>query len=476
MDNQPASDAGYVPVTYDGQENQPLLNRQPQQPKRGCTRGVLCKRCLAGTHENTRSRTTLRRVVIVLSLLWFFWAVKHWVYDKATWMDDDHCRHHLVPWNGPSMITSDTADSIEVAFDKGDITSAVEVLTRDDVSKPTVFIDAWVTKNYPEEKEQEAIKEKEMGNGGHHHGAIKGLEVEVTEVNRKLTIVLSSEDNTGRRGRRWPHNRKFCAKVDIKIIFPSTLRSYNRLIVTGVLLDLDVRGVSKIAFESILLRTTVGNIVLHDFETVGGGGVQAKNLDISSVTGSINIGSAIPVHGHGLSVTLESTVGSIKVNATTNPIFPGNGMATQELCHNLNFKTNTGSIEAIVRPGSGYEPAALEKEAVLGDVHFNGLSLVGHVATDVVLAPKQVLHQELSANMGSVQSTVSDNYLGSIDVRTDYGRASVAEAPNSASWIDYKESTKTVKVGHKSLQNGGKEEKGVMSLQSKYGGARLTFV
>ncbi|KAF9150708.1 hypothetical protein BG015_007478 [Linnemannia schmuckeri] len=478
MNNQQASDAVYVPVIYDEHENQPLLNRQPRQPKRGCTRGLLCKRCLAGTHENTRSRTILRRIVIVLSLLWFFWAVKHWVLDQAIWIDDNHCLHHLVPWNGPSTITSDTADSIEVAFDKGDITSAVEVLTRDDVSKLTVFIDAWVTKNYPEENEEEGIKEKEMGKSGHHHEAIKGLEVEVTEVGGKLTIVLSSEDNIGRRGRRWPHNKKFCAKVDIKIIFPSTLRSYNRLIVTGVLLDLDVRGVSKIAFDSILLRTTVGGIVLHDLETVGGaGGVQAKSLDISSVTGSIKIGSATPVHGHGLSVTLESTVGSIKVNATTNPISLGNGLVAQELRHNLNFKTNTGSIEAIVRPGSGYRSTALEKKGTTpGDLYFNGLSLVGHVATDVVLAPKQILHQELSANMGSVQSTISDNYLGSIDVRTDYGRASVTEVPNSASWIDYEESTKTVKVGHKSLQNGGKEEKGVMSLQSKHGGARLTFV
>ncbi|KAF9275794.1 hypothetical protein BGZ88_002125 [Linnemannia elongata] len=471
MSSQPASDAVYVPVTY-GQENQPLLNRQPQQPKRGCTRGVLCKRCVEGTHENTRRRTILRQAIIILSLLWFFWVVKHWVLDPVFWTDD-RCFHHLVPWNGPSTITSTTADSIEVSFDKGDITSEVEVLTWDDVSKPTVFIKAWVTKNYPEEED---VKEKEIGKGGHPHGAVKGLEVEVTEVDGRLTIVLASEDNTGRRGRHWPHNKKFCAKVEIKIVFPSTLRSYNRLIVSGVLQDVDVRGVSKIAFESIHLGAAVGNVVLHDLEAVGG--VQAKSLDIVTVTGNINIASAKPVEGHGLLVNLESTVGSIKVNATTNPILSEGGDRTaQELRHNLNLKTNTGIIEAIVRPGSGYQHvAALNKrETIVGDVYINGLSLVGRVETDVVLAPEQVLHQELSANMGSVQSIVSDNYLGSIDVRTDYGHAYVNTAPMSASWIDYQEMTKTVKVGYKVLKNGGKEGKGVVSLQSNYGSAQLTF-
>lgn len=322
---------------------------------------------------------------------------------------DDRCFYHLVPWNGPSTITSNTADSIEIAFGKGDITSEVEVLTRDDVRKPTVFIKAWVTKNYPEEEED--VKEKEVGKGGHPNEAVEGLEVEVTEVDGMLTIVLTSEDNTGRRGRRWPHNKKFCAKVDIKIAFPSTLRSYNRLIVSGVLQDLDVRGVSKIAFESIHLSSTVGNVVLHDLEAVGG--VQAKSLDIVTVKGSIKIASAKPVKGNGLLVNLESTVGSIKVNATTNPILSEGGDKTsQELRHNLNVKTNTGSIKAIVRPGSGYEHVALEKkETIVGDVYINGLSLVGRVETNVVLAPEQVLHQELSTNMGSAHSTVVSHHV-----------------------------------------------------------------
>lgn len=49
------------------------------------------------------------------------------------------------------------------------------------------------------------------------------------------------------------------------------------------------------------------------------------------------------------------------------------------------------------------------------------------------------------------------------------------EAPKSVSWIDYKEKTKTVKVGDKILQNGGKQGKGVVSLQSHFGSAELTF-
>lgn len=308
----------------------------------------------------------------------------------------------MVKWDGSTSISSNTTDSIEVAFGKGDITSSVEVLTREDVDRPTVFIDAWVTKNYSNEEEdlkgKEERKEKER--------TVKGLEVESDLIDGKLTIVFSSEDNTGRHG-RWPHNKKFCAKVDIKIAFPSTLRSFNRLIVGGVLLDLDVRGVSRIAFESIHLRTTVGSIVLHDLETVGGGGgVQAKNLDITSVTGSIKIGSAKPVEGHALSVMLESTVGSITVDATTNPILLGE-KNPEELCHNLIFKTNTGSIAAVVRPGLGYDYDVQQKKgAIVGDVYVNALSLVGHVETDVILAPSQVLHQELSADMGSVQSTI----------------------------------------------------------------------
>ncbi|KAF9132060.1 hypothetical protein BGW39_000855 [Mortierella sp. 14UC] len=461
-----------IPVTYDGQESRPLLNNK-QQPKLGCARGFICKRCLAGTHENTRARSFLRRLVIILSLLWFFWTIHHWVNDLAVGANED-CLHHLIPWNGPTTITSDTADSIDVSFGKGDIYSTVEILTQDHVVQPTVIIDAWVTRNY---------NEGDVKEGDGHHRRVRGLEIEVTEVDGRVKVVLTSEDNNGRQGHHWTHKKKFCAKVDIKIVFPPRLRTYNRLAVGGVLLDLDVRRISQIAFESIYLNSTVGNIVLHDIGTKEGSndGVQAKDLHIVSVTGSIHIAATRPVLGYPLQLKLESTVGSIKFNATTNPIKSVEGKPSQELRHNVLLKTTTGHIQAFVRPGVGHaDPAVMMKNGTIpGDVFVSGDSTVGHVETDLVMAPGQVLHQELSNMVGSVESIVSDNYLGAIDVRTDYGSASLTETHDSASSIEYEQYTKTIKVGHKVLKKGGQgsgEERGVMVLSSTYGSSRLTFV
>ncbi|KAG0279095.1 hypothetical protein BGZ95_002281 [Linnemannia exigua] len=470
------SGAVQVPVTYGKHESQPLLDNKYQQPNVGCTRGVLCKRCLAGTHENTTVRTFLRRLIIIFSLLWFFFTIHHWVLGFAADINDD-CLHHLIPWNGPSAITSDNADSIDVSFGEGDIYSTVEILTRDDVVQPTVYIDAWVTRNY------DKINDKVVG-GGRHPRPVRGLEVEVTEVDGWVKVFLESEDNKGRRDRRY--KKKFCAKVDIKIVFPTRLQTYNRLVVGHALQDVDVRGsVSQIAFESLHLSSTIGNIVLHDLETKNGGnggGVQAKTLHLVTITGSIHVAATSPVSGHPLSLTFESTVGSIKFNATTNPIQPVENKTPEELRHSLLLKTTTGHIQAAVRPGAGYADTGVMKKdgTIPGDIFVSGESFVGHIETDFVMAPGQVLHQELTSNMGSVESIVTDNYLGSIDVRTELGSASVTEASNSTSSIKYEKYTKTVKVGRKTLTQGGRsgsgEERGVMVFSSTNGSSRLTFV
>ncbi|KAF9932105.1 hypothetical protein FBU30_008919 [Linnemannia zychae] len=412
---------------------------------------------LAGTHRNSRGRTFLRRLVIFLAVIWCIYTIDHWVHNNIVG-HEDRCFRHLIPWNGPTAIVADAADSIDVIFDKGDMTSSIEVVTSDNVYKPTLLIDAWVTKNYPHDP--------------HDEMAVKGLEVHVTTEDGWVKVILSSEDNTGRRG--WPHKKKFCAKVHVKIVFPSTLRIYGRLSVTGIVATIDVRDVSQIAFEGVRLRTTVGDVNLHDPEAKGG--LQTKSLDIYSVTGAIQIASTQSTPGNGLRLNLEANVGSLRLNATTNPIKTLSGMASEELRHNLILKTNTGAIDANVHPGAGYHFMS-SKESVVGDVYIDGETNVGHIGTTIVLASKQVLHQELVGNTGSVKSTISDNYLGTIDVRTDFGHAQVHEAIGSPSRIEYEVHTKTVLVGRKILkEEGGGEAKGAMNLHSRFGGVGVTFM
>ncbi|KAF9904928.1 hypothetical protein EC991_002228 [Linnemannia zychae] len=466
--------AVHVPIIYDGQESQPLLksNQHQQQPKPGCARGIPCKRCLTGSHKNTKARSMLRLLVIILLILWILRTIDHWFNNFAVGNDED-CLQHLIPWSGPTAITSDTADSIDVSFGKGDMYSTVEILTRDDVVQPTILIEAWVTRNFNEGDAKEVDG---------HRRRVRGLEIEVTEVDGWVKVVLTSEDNTGRRRRRWPQKKKFCAKVDIKIVFPPRLRTYNHLAVGGVLLDLDVRHVSQIAFESIYLNSTLGNIKLHDLgiKEGGDGGVQAKDLNIVTITGSIHIAATRPISGYPLSLRLESTVGSIKFNATTNPIQSIESKTSQELRHSLLLKTTTGQIHAVVRPGTEHFDRVAKKKSgtIPGDIYVSGDTTAGLVGTDLVVAPGQVLNQELSNVVGSVESIVSDNYLGSIDIRTDYGSTSVIETQDSSSTIEYEENTKAIKVGHKGLKEGGRgheEERGVIVLLTMYGSSRLTF-
>ncbi|KAG0012913.1 hypothetical protein BGZ82_002371, partial [Podila clonocystis] len=130
-------------------EEAPLLshnNYSNGQPRSNCTRGLFCKRCVSGAHENTQKRTLARRGFIAILVVWLYWSVFGHPGFRGGFFGghhDDHCRKNLVPWNGPSQIEAATSN-LEVRFGKGNLVTSVQVLTGD-VSEPTVIIRANVS-------------------------------------------------------------------------------------------------------------------------------------------------------------------------------------------------------------------------------------------------------------------------------------------------------------------------------------------
>ncbi|KAI9241225.1 MAG: hypothetical protein BYD32DRAFT_484246 [Podila humilis] len=444
------------------EEGAPLLSHSSYsngQPRGNCTRGVFCKRCVSGAHKNSRKRTMVRTGFIAILVAWLYWSVLGHPGFTGGFLGghhDDQCRKNLVPWNGPSKIVT-SASNLEVKFGKGNLVTTVQVLTGD-VSQPTVIIRANVSTPYGhhpgdnDNDHDDVVGTTETLKNYEDHG----LHLEFREYDGQSQVYFWADEHYGHH-----YQERFCGNIDVDVVLPKNLTEFGRLAVLGTLLKVTTHDIGAIAFEKVELSSTVGSILVDS--------LVADSLVSVLTNGPIDVKALTAPLGAPLKAKLSTTVGQVVLVATATVLgddYEGDG-------HAVDIRTTTGDIHLHVGP----EQSKKSSHGVPGDIHVTTSTDVGLTANNIDLADGQLLFLRSKSTTGTIDSTVSDKFLGQFSLKTDIGTATVVEAEDSASEIEYQKNNPRVKIGRKFIKtDDGEIQQGEIAASSDFGRALLTFV
>ncbi|GJJ70297.1 hypothetical protein EMPS_02646 [Entomortierella parvispora] len=426
---------GAVTIPVAGQETQPLLNNQPAQPVQQpfrCRRGPLCKRCLAGTHEAALKRKYMRRTAFAMFIVWFFYL--SFGFPRFGFSNDKgECRGSLVPWQGRNRFESEKAfiNSMFVLIGKGDIAGNVDIQISSDVHRPTVLVDAKVREN-----DQHV------------------LHLQVEEDNGIFRFHIWADV------REHHHGRKTCAQVSVKVLFPATMATLGTLSVQGTVVDIRTWDLGSLQLSSVDLTTVVGKIEA--------GSLLASRLQATATDGPITISHIEGLVDKRLSLDLQTNVGAIRALAVVRRLAIDH--------HDINIRSHTGSILLDVQqrdhtrnPGN-YGPLP-------GNLLVKATSEVGHVVTNIAVLEGQALMLGLSSATSTLDATVTDTYLGRINLMSEFGRLEITELLRSRTVIEYEENNRKKKVARKFFRDGRYSDvSGSIYMNSNVGKANLKFV
>lgn len=414
---------------------------------------------VSGTHENTRKRTMVRTGFFAILVAWLCWSVFGHPGFRGGFLDghhDDHCRKNLVPWNGPSKIVTSTSN-LEVKFGKGNLATTVQVLTGD-VSKPTVIIRANVSTPH----------HHHPGDDENDHDEIvvttetlqtykdRGLHHEFRDYDGQVQLYFWADEHYGHH-----HRERFCGNIDVDVVLPKNLSEFGRLAVLGTLLKVTTHDIGAIAFGKVEFSSTVGSIFVDS--------LMADSLVSDLTNGPIEVKALTAPSGTPLKAKLSTTVGQVDLVATAPVLdddYKGDG-------HAVDIRITTGDIHLHVGP----EQSKKSSHTAPGDIHVTTSTDVGLTANNIDLADGQLLFLRSKSATGTIDSTVSDKFLGQFSLKTDIGTASVVEAGDSSSEIEYQKNNSRVKIGRKFIKtNDGEVQEGEIAASSDFGRAQLTFI
>ncbi|KAG0048349.1 hypothetical protein BGZ83_006674 [Gryganskiella cystojenkinii] len=407
---------------------------------------------------------------MAMLLIWLWYAIfghpRFWHHhgDHGDHGDrgGDRCFDHLVPWKGPLRFesqensTSNLAVLIEaVSRDRAKIQSRVQILISDEVQRPTVVLTAEVSK-----------KHLFGGDDGDEEEAEDGLHIHINEHDRKMIFEVTADDYG--HGDHDHHRHRFCAKVLLKVLFPSSMTHYGRLEVTGTVMDITSVDLASIDFRQIAYETTVGKITASD-------GLMTRHLTAKTTTGHITIPRVQAPEGSSLHFGLYTTVGDIMVKAILPEVDPKEKDPQQDAAHDLLLDSSTGTLSLEVEPAS--KSSKTKNGLVPGDLKILAQTKVGSMDFNIALANDQALKLEAESKTGTIGTTVSDNFLGDIRLQTEYGRLEVLEKSDGASTIEYEKDTKKQKFGKKVLKSGSSTAaaQGLIDIRSDLGKNTLKF-
>ncbi|KAG0022749.1 hypothetical protein BGZ82_010933, partial [Podila clonocystis] len=174
--------------------------------------------------------------------------------------------------------------------------------------------------------------------------------------------------------------------------------------------------------------------------------------------------------GIPLKAKLSTTVGQVDLVATVPDLsddYEGDG-------HTVDIHSATGNIHLDVGPADNGKKSS---HTTPGDIRITTSTEVGLAVNDIGLADGQLLFLRSKSTTGTVDSTVSDTFLGQFSLKTEMGTAAVIEAEESASEIEYQKNNPRVKIGRKFIRTGdGIVQEGQIAVSSDFGQATLTFV
>ncbi|KAG0072942.1 hypothetical protein BGZ92_003970, partial [Podila epicladia] len=237
---------------------------------------------------------------------------------------------------------------------------------------------------------------------------------------------------------------------------------FGRLAVLGTLLKVTTHDIGAITFENVEFSSIVGSIIVNRLVT--------DNFISDVTTGPITVKALTAPSGTPLKAKLSTTVGQVDLVATVSDLsddYEGDG-------HTVDIHSSTGDIHLDVGPADNSKKSS---HTAPGDIRITTSTDVGLAVNNIGLADGQLLFLRSKSTTGTVDSTVSDKFLGQFNLKTDMGTAVVIEAEDSASEIEYQKNSPRVKIGRKFIKTeDGKMQEGQIAVSSDFGRAKLTFV
>ncbi|CAO3566133.1 unnamed protein product [Mortierella alpina] len=481
------SEAVYAPVCcVHEHEGQPLLgyhaHSQPQQPpqqqqqqpprsEKGDYR-VDMNDSTSHHHQSLSSdnhrRSRSRRRKLWLSFSFIFLYVIGWVYfhskthvktcngSNVASYDGaliDYCSERAIQWNGVTDLTT-KAKHFKLYLGKGNLASHVQVKTGQ-VSEPTLRI---------------AGKVSPWGEGREEDMALMGSSGSETEYTRLGLHILIKDDGDRFDASLWFEDRdvldehggqryRACARLEVEVVFPETYTAYDSLTIGGHVVDVEGYGLESIGFQKLDLGASVGGVVARDT-------ILANQFRAHVDTGKISVEAVqTATEGNALDVDASTSTGAIFLGAEPTAV-------EKNAAHNIKIASKTGSIQLDVRQ-SGQNRAAHSP----GSLNIRTFTNTGTIKSSIQLADAaQVLLLNADTRTGSINTIVSDTFLGHFAVQTRLGSAKVETARGSKSTISYEKSTPSFKSGTKTLDDRRGDDQSKIELSSGIGSASLKFI
>ncbi|KAF9393007.1 hypothetical protein CPC16_002798 [Podila verticillata] len=245
--------------------------------------------------------------------------------------------------------------------------------------------------------------------------------------------------------------KKFCAVIEAELVLPANFETYGRLTIGGLVLNIRTdHSLHHIKFEELALRSVVGE--------VNAASVSADVFRANTVVNAIYVDSVhTATHGIPLDVEIGSVLGNIHVHAHSSPVYldlneddgdededkdgdedDDEDEAPNYPPHKVRASSRVGSVKVSSTSFKRKEDDEHDRNKVKpGILWVDAGSTAGSVEANIVLLNKQPSRIEVQSITNNAALRISDNFLGDVQVRSDLGKASIREADDSESQLDW---------------------------------------
>ncbi|KAF9185632.1 hypothetical protein BGZ51_002517 [Haplosporangium sp. Z 767] len=434
--------------------------------------------CSSKDCKKSKKRKLWGRILVLILIGWFYYTFSHSShcgYDQDYNLlnmnngshrdglsSHDYCRDNVVDWDGPSTIVSAGANDYKLTLGKGNFDTQLHILTGL-VSEPTLRISGKVS---PDNGNDDGNKDDDnavvVNDGDHREFSRLGLHIEVVQVSQKFEAQIWFEDRSA-VDKKNGYEYRACARLNIELVLPEKRDDFGSLVIHGNVLTLDAHGLQGIGFDHMDLSVNVGDVRTKDL-------IKADKFATYVNTGMAVVESVqVKTEGNALDVKTTSTTGRVALGVKTTSVSESIYKSSTN-AHRIEVATSTGAVQLDVQPSSSL---SMDNKH-LGHLKVRVHTSTGSIKNNIRLAsPAQVLDLVAGSEVGSVESIISDEFLGHFDLQTRLGSAIIQAARGSDSTIKFEKKTGSSKVGTKAGQN--QRGEGSIELRAVTGKVALIF-
>ncbi|KAF9575757.1 hypothetical protein BGW38_008189, partial [Lunasporangiospora selenospora] len=346
-----------------------------------------------------------------------------------------------------------------LAVSGGKLSGPIEVV-KEDVDQVELRIEGFVFYDDKSASLATIPIQSNNGNGDILHRGLR-IEIKKTITDFSATIHLEDKGDDG-SGTKKPVS----AFLFFKIVFPKDYDSYKSLTIEtnpipGEQLDIFIPKALEIEFTNLDIHATSGKIQIKDT-------IITENLKTYSYQNTF-IHEVKPARGDRITISSSTVSEKLHINVLTGPV---GGHETE--INRVIVGSKTGEVAVKIRSDKDTKPGPNARLAPI-DVSANTVS--GAINLDIAPADEsQAVLVYARSVTGVVQSTLSDDYSGSIDLTSDNAEVDLIPKEDSKSVIEFDEKSSYHIQATKYLSSSTEIGDGSITLFSKRGDAKVTFV